>query len=131
MRQWRWLLSLLVCRRARLRSHRAGRRVRAGLPAHRRGAALRHHSAAEQDQAQQGDHPMSADSSTVAAVVAPTRLESLAAAVARALPDQVHRVPSSCGELTCEVAAERLLEVAMVLRDARELKFEMCMDVCG
>jgi len=74
---------------------------------------------------------MSADSSTVAAVVAPTRLESLAAAVARALPDQVHRVPSSCGELTCEVAAERLLEVAMVLRDARELKFEMCMDVCG
>jgi NADH-quinone oxidoreductase subunit C len=74
---------------------------------------------------------MSADPSAAAAVVAPTRLESLATAVALALPDQLRRVPSTCGELTCEVAAERLLEVAMVLRDARELQFEMCMDVCG
>jgi NADH-quinone oxidoreductase subunit C len=74
---------------------------------------------------------MSADPSAAAAVVAPTRLENLATAVALALPDQLRRVPSTCGELTCEVAAERLLEVATVLRDARELKFEMCMDVCG
>jgi NADH-quinone oxidoreductase subunit C len=74
---------------------------------------------------------MSADPSAAAAVVAPTRLENLATAVSLALPEQLRRVPNTCGELTFEVAAERLLAAAMVLRDARDLKFEMCVDVCG
>ncbi len=52
-------------------------------------------------------------------------------AVARALPDQLHPVPNTCRELTYEVAADALLRVAAALRDAPELKFEMCMDVCG
>jgi NADH-quinone oxidoreductase subunit C len=74
---------------------------------------------------------MNAAPSDAAAVAEPTRLESLASAVARALPEQLRAVPNTCGELTYEVAAEGLLEAALVLRDDPELKFEMCMDVCG
>jgi len=74
---------------------------------------------------------MSADSTAVAAAVVPTRLESLASAVASALPDQLLPLPNTCGELTYEVAAERLIQVAAALRDGAGLKFEMCMDVCG
>jgi NADH-quinone oxidoreductase subunit C len=74
---------------------------------------------------------MSAATSPAAAATEPTRLESLGQAVARALPDQLRAVPNTCRELTYEVAAGRLLEAARLLRDAPELKFEMCMDVCG
>jgi NADH-quinone oxidoreductase subunit C len=74
---------------------------------------------------------MSADSSAVAAAAAPTRLEALADALLRALPDHPPAAANRSRELTCEVAADRLLEVAAVLRDSPGLKFEMCMDVCG
>jgi NADH-quinone oxidoreductase subunit C len=74
---------------------------------------------------------MSADSSDAAAVAAPTRLERLANAVAQVLPGRLQVVANHAGELTCEVAAEHLLEAARLLRDADGLKFEMCMDVCG
>jgi NADH-quinone oxidoreductase subunit C len=70
-------------------------------------------------------------SQSAAAVAQPTRLESLRLAVARALPDQLRSVANHTGELTYEVAADRLLETATVLRDAPDLKFDMCMDVCG
>ena len=74
---------------------------------------------------------MSVEANVVAAAVVPTRLERLAAAVASALPDQLLAVANHVGELTYEVAADRLLEVATTLRDAAALKFQMCMDVCG
>ena len=74
---------------------------------------------------------MSATPCPAAAALAPTRLESLARAVARALPEHMRPVPNPVGELTYEVAEERLLEAAAVLRDGPDLKFEMCMDVCG
>jgi NADH-quinone oxidoreductase subunit C len=74
---------------------------------------------------------MSAEPGTAAAAPAPTRLESLAIAVAAALPEKLRSVPNHCGELTYEVAAPHLLEAATVLRDSANLKFEMCMDVCG
>ena len=51
LRQWRRLLSLFLFGGARLRPHRAGRYLCPGLPADRRGAALRHPAAAEEDQA--------------------------------------------------------------------------------
>jgi NADH-quinone oxidoreductase subunit C len=59
------------------------------------------------------------------------RLEDLADALARALPDASSAVTRHARELTYEVAADRLLETAAVLRDVEGLKFEMCMDVCG
>ena len=63
--------------------------------------------------------------------VVPTRLESLASAVALALPGQLQMVANRLSELTYEVAPEGLLQAAAVLRDSPDLKFEMCMDVCG
>jgi NADH-quinone oxidoreductase subunit C len=74
---------------------------------------------------------MSADPGTAAAVATPTRLEALARAVTSALPGKLTSAPNTAGELTFEVAAEELLGAAQVLRDAPDLKFEMCMDVCG
>lgn len=56
---------------------------------------------------------------------------TLSDAVARAVPDGLIAIPNRAGELTFEAPAERLLELATALRDAPELKFEMCMDVCG
>jgi NADH-quinone oxidoreductase subunit C len=56
---------------------------------------------------------------------------TLSDAVARAVPDGLIAIPNHAGELTFEAPAERLLELATALRDAPELKFEMCMDVCG
>ncbi|MEP6886092.1 MAG: NADH-quinone oxidoreductase subunit C [Gammaproteobacteria bacterium] len=58
-------------------------------------------------------------------------MSNLAGAIALALPELLQPVANHAGELTYEVAAERLLEVATALRDGANLKFEMCMDVCG
>jgi NADH-quinone oxidoreductase subunit C len=74
---------------------------------------------------------MSADSGVTAAVATPTRLEALAQAIMSALPGKLSSVANHVGELTYEVAADELLATAAVLRDAPDLKFEMCMDVCG
>jgi NADH-quinone oxidoreductase subunit C len=65
-----------------------------------------------------------------AAAAAPTRLEILKEAIARGVPG-LGLVANHTGELTYEVPAERLLEVATALREGADLKFEMCMDVCG
>jgi NADH-quinone oxidoreductase subunit C len=62
---------------------------------------------------------------------APTRLETLRAAIAREFPDRLGLVAGNSGELTYEVSSDHWLEVAVALRDHAELKFEMCMDVCG
>jgi NADH-quinone oxidoreductase subunit C len=74
---------------------------------------------------------MSAIPGISAAVATPPRLEALTRAVTSALPGKLTSEPNTAGELTFEVAAEELLGVAQVLRDAPDLKFEMCMDVCG
>jgi NADH-quinone oxidoreductase subunit C len=72
---------------------------------------------------------MTDDAGTAGAVS--HRLEELSLAVARALPDTLSATTGYAGELTYEVAADRLLEAAVRLRDGDSLKFEMCMDVCG
>jgi NADH-quinone oxidoreductase subunit C len=74
---------------------------------------------------------MSAELGSTAAVATPARLEMLALAIAAALPGKLTGVANHVGELTYEVPADELLAVAAVLRDAPDLKFEMCMDVCG
>jgi NADH-quinone oxidoreductase subunit C len=60
-----------------------------------------------------------------------SKYAALAAAVEAKLGAQAERLPTSTGELGYRVAAEDLLAVCRVLRDAPELKFEMLMDVCG
>jgi NADH-quinone oxidoreductase subunit C len=73
---------------------------------------------------------MSADPAASAAV-AKSPLERLSDAVARALPDGLIAIPNHAGELTFELPAARLLELGTALRERQELKFDMCMDVCG
>ena len=61
----------------------------------------------------------------------PSRLDTLSRTIATALPGTLAAVAAHTGELTYEVPAAQLLGAATVLRDAPDLKFEMCMDVCG
>ncbi len=61
----------------------------------------------------------------------PTRLDVLKSALVHAVPEGLTRIANHAGELTYEVAADRLLAVAATLRDHPELQFTMCMDVCG
>jgi NADH-quinone oxidoreductase subunit C len=74
---------------------------------------------------------MSAIPSNTAAVATPSRLETLAQAITAALPGKLTPVANHTGELTYEVQPDDLLAVAEALRDAPQLQFEMCMDVCG
>src|SRR5262249_51396593 len=97
---------------------RAGRRLRAGLPAHGRGAALRHRAAAEQDQAHQHDRQIAMS----------PRLQRLHDAIQNALSlKPVERL----GELTLEVPAKDYRSVALQLRDHADLRFETLIDLCG
>ena len=57
------------------------------------------------------------------------RYEILATRLDERFGEQVARVASSCGELTCEVDKSDLHDVASALRC--EFGFEMLMDVCG
>ncbi len=58
-------------------------------------------------------------------------LETLAEQLSARFGDRVARVPSSCGELTFEVAAEALVEVCTALRDRPDGGFEQLIDLCG
>jgi len=57
------------------------------------------------------------------------RYETLAARIDERFGEQLTRVESTCGELTYEVGADDLHEVASALRT--DFGFEMLMDVCG
>ncbi len=61
----------------------------------------------------------------------PTRLETLATALRLAAGERISGLVTHAGQLSCEVAAPQLLEVARILRDGAGLRFEMCVDVCG
>ena len=58
-------------------------------------------------------------------------LEQLAEAIAARFGEQVARVPSTCGELTFEVASAGLVEICRVLRDDESFRFEQLVDVAG
>src|SRR5690606_35167719 len=96
---------------------------RAGLPPHRRGAAVRDHAASEEDPSHQHDHPLSGRMSS--------RNEALTDAVRERFGARLVHVPSFCGEVTFEVAPADLLEVAAALRDEPAFAFEMLIDLCG
>ncbi len=62
------------------------------------------------------------------------RLESLQALQAQltaALGDAAVSITLALNELTVVLRPERYLDAALILRDAPELKFEQCIDVCG
>jgi NADH-quinone oxidoreductase subunit C len=60
-----------------------------------------------------------------------TRIETLAAAVPAALGEALQSVTTALGEVTAVVTAARLVEAMGALRDRRELRFEMLVDLCG
>jgi NADH-quinone oxidoreductase subunit C len=74
---------------------------------------------------------MTEDAGAPPAVAAPTRLTALAESIGRIFPGLVPVFIGRTRELTFEVPAAQLLEFAAGFRDHAELKFEMCMDVCG
>lgn len=59
------------------------------------------------------------------------RYETLAARLDERFGEQVTLVPSTCGEITIEVARSDLIAVATGLRNDADFGFEMLMDVCG
>ena len=59
------------------------------------------------------------------------RYETLAARIDERFGEQVTRVESTCGEVTCEVGRDDIVEVATALRDEADFGFELLMDVCG
>ncbi len=60
-----------------------------------------------------------------------TRIETLASSVETHFGTRLTRIPSSCGELTYEVAPSELLDVAIALRDGANFKFEQLVDLSG
>src|SRR6185503_3107714 len=121
LRQRRRLLSLFLRRRPRLRPHRARRRLRAGLPADRRGARLRDPPAPGQDPPYQHDR----------ARFCMTRIEATAQAIATRIGARAVPLAALPGEIAIEVAPEELLSVCRELRDAPELAFEQLIDLSG
>jgi NADH-quinone oxidoreductase subunit C len=63
--------------------------------------------------------------------VVPAYIEALAARVTAALGDRARVYKSLPDELAIEVGGERLLEVALILRDDPQLRFELLMDLAG
>lgn len=59
------------------------------------------------------------------------RYETLATRLDERFGEQVTLVPSTCGEITIEVARSDLIAVATGLRNDADFGFEMLMDVCG
>src|SRR6266700_1696467 len=120
VRQRRRLLPLFVLGRPWLRPHRPGRYLRPRLSSNGRGAALRHHPAAEQDLADEHDRALMA-----------TKIETLAAALPVALGESLQSVTTALGVVTAIMAPEGLVEAMRRLRDRPELRFEILVDVCG
>lgn len=58
-------------------------------------------------------------------------IETLAARMSERFGDKLTQVESSCRELTFEVSAGHLIEVATALRDDDEFGFDQLTDVCG
>src|SRR5690606_20106053 len=123
VRQRRRLLSLQLQRRARLRPRGAGGRLCPGLPADRRGPAVRHPATAEEDPPH-GDHRTMSELVRVAereSALTPLGTEMVAALGVEAVV--------AYGELTLIAPREKIVEVMTALRD--QFGFQQCMHVCG
>lgn len=72
-----------------------------------------------------------ADNAAAPTAAPATRAELLDAAIQARFAQRLTRIPSAVGEVTYELPAADIREVALALRDADGLKFDMCVDVCG
>src|SRR5580704_15881287 len=106
LRQWRWLLPLLLLGSAGLRPHRAGRYLRAGLSAHRRGAAVRRAAAAEENPPDRDDRTLTMDET----------LDTLGKTVAGELAPSVTGYAVAYHELTVAANAPDIVAVMRFLR---------------
>ena len=59
------------------------------------------------------------------------RTEVFAIRIAAHFGERVKSIPSTCGELTYEVAASELIPVAITLRDDAQFKFDQLIDLTG
>ncbi len=60
-----------------------------------------------------------------------SRLESLCQNLQNVLVDRIESIRTAGGEVTVEVAAEHYLEIARILRDHPDLRFEQLVDLTG
>src|SRR5215831_8487669 len=123
VRQRRRLLPLFLFGRPRLRPHRPGRHLRAGLSADRRGAALRRAAAAEEDPPHRHDRAVRANEAM------DETLDKLGGFIAGALAGSVlgHRIAH--GELTVTAVAHDIVKVATFLRDDERCQFWSFVDI--
>src|SRR5262245_14764142 len=123
VRQRRRLLPLFLFSRTRLRPHRAGRHLRARMPADRGGATLRRAVAAEEDPSYRHDRALNGFRAM------DETLDKLGEMIAGALPGSVsaHRVAH--GELTISAIAGDMVKVATFLRDDERCQFWSIIDV--
>ena len=119
VRQWRRLLSLLLFGRARLRSHRAGRHLCAGLSADRRGAALRRAAVAKEDPPHFDDRTLNMDET----------LDTLGKTITGALAASVTGYAVAFGELTVTAQASDIVAAMRFLRDDDRCQFWNLIDI--
>src|SRR5262249_52760458 len=117
LRQRRRLLSLQLQRGARLRPHRPGRHLRAGLSADRRSTALRRAAPAEEDPPHRDDRTVS------------EALNALGEAIVAALPGAVTGHAAAYGELTVTAEAADIVKIVTFLRDDPRCRFVNIIDV--
>jgi NADH-quinone oxidoreductase subunit C len=60
-----------------------------------------------------------------------SKLESLQEYLHTSLGGRIRRIVCDCGEVTIEVAVSDYLDVARILRDSPQLRFEQLIDLCG
>ena len=60
-----------------------------------------------------------------------SRLDQLETKLAAVVGDRIERLVRDRGELTLTVSAAHYIEIAMLLRDHADLRFEQAIDLCG
>src|SRR5690606_10929080 len=115
--------SLFLFGGARLRPRGAGRHLRARLPAHGRGASLRHPDAAEEDPPHRHDRALGHTMSEA--------LNDLGAYIREKLGARIEQAIVAYGELTLTVPAGDIVDVVTFLKRDAQCQFISIIDVCG
>src|SRR5690606_18276837 len=122
LREWRRVLSLFLFRRARLRPYRAGRYLRAGLPAHGRGAGLWHSAAAKENSTRRHK---------AGALMSVENLESLGDYIEAVMQPSILKKELVLGELSFTVRREGLRRFITFLLNDANCDFRQLVSICG